>query len=305
MCLLSSRPALLAVGLGVLTALATICIWQHLVPHAGRGPSPHTTANSAAREEDAAGGSAPSKPRRSSNAAVTFDCMLQYSDWKDRWSREKKEYCCKTFRRGCNLGFNCKVAVEHADSGWSDEKRVWCCRLGKAPDGVHCSRNSTGTSTARNFDCDAGFRNSARGWSEQKKAFCCKYAHRACPARSGHSGGYQPDDAESMDESLPYDCTAGLSVWRIGWSPGKKTWCCDHGRLGCQEASGSAEVNATVSRAASADSAEHNSTESVSDAYDCCSSPSQPESEWTDGHKAWCCLWKGRACPSTLQAASA
>ena len=30
------------------------------------------------------------------------------------------------------------------------------------------------------------------------------------------------------DGHLPYDCDAGFSRWKTGWSSPKKTWCCKH-----------------------------------------------------------------------------
>merc|ERR1712157_111645 len=33
--------------------------------------------------------------------------------------------------------------------------------------------------------------------------------------------------------SLPYDCNAGLANAQMGWSVGKKAWCCDHSGQGC------------------------------------------------------------------------
>merc|ERR1712014_30682 len=32
---------------------------------------------------------------------------------------------------------------------------------------------------------------------------------------------------------LPYDCNAGLANAQMGWSVGKKAWCCDHTGQGC------------------------------------------------------------------------
>merc|ERR1712176_889980 len=32
---------------------------------------------------------------------------------------------------------------------------------------------------------------------------------------------------------LPYDCNAGLANAQMGWSVGKKAWCCDHSGQGC------------------------------------------------------------------------
>lgn len=315
-CQLSLRSALLllGVGVGVIVTLVAVGIWHFCAPRAGAGAAAARTSKTAA-DRDAAGAllaaSAASVLRPSSKAAFTFDCVMGYTDWEHRWTSEKKEYCCKTFRRGCNATaaasrkFDCKVGTEHWETGWSDEKRTWCCRRGEAPDGARCSNATVADSNPKGFDCDAGFLNSAKGWSKQKKAFCCRRAHRACPARHRQAGEQPHGRPDDGSDSPPYDCSAGLSVWRIGWSPGKKTWCCDHRHLGCLEESNSSSVSAaldaTRARAAAANAAERNGTRGNSEAYDCRGSPSNPESDWTPGHKAWCCLFKGVACPPTLE----
>merc|ERR1719210_3302349 len=37
----------------------------------------------------------------------------------------------------------------------------------------------------------------------------------------------------SQTTPLPYDCNAGLANAQMGWSVGKKAWCCDHTGQGC------------------------------------------------------------------------
>lgn len=36
----------------------------------------------------------------------------------------------------------------------------------------------------------------------------------------------------------PYDCHAGLANWKLGWSGGKKVWCCSNEKMGCPGAAG-------------------------------------------------------------------
>merc|ERR1712129_450242 len=42
----------------------------------------------------------------------------------------------------------------------------------------------------------------------------------------------------------PYDCNAGFANWVIGWSVGKKAYCCQHGGKGCPTAAGGCETAA-------------------------------------------------------------
>jgi len=39
--------------------------------------------------------------------------------------------------------------------------------------------------------------------------------------------------AVPLPGSLPFDCVAGFSNWKAGWSEAKKTWCCQNGGKGC------------------------------------------------------------------------
>jgi hypothetical protein len=47
-----------------------------------------------------------------------------------------------------------------------------------------------------------------------KKLWCCDKVSKGC-------------------EELPYDCNAGLSNYKAGWSVDKKAWCCQHRGKGC------------------------------------------------------------------------
>jgi len=115
-------------------------------------------------------------------AAVTsFDCEAGYPNfkggkWHEKWSGDKKAYCCKHYGRGCprvtSLPFDCMSGCKHWLKGWSEAKKTWCCQhenCGCAP-------------TSMPFDCDAGYDNWAADWSSSKKAYCCQHAGRACEA---------------------------------------------------------------------------------------------------------------------------
>lgn len=51
---------------------------------------------------------------------------------------------------------------------------------------------------------------------------------------------------------LPYDCHAGLTHRSTGWSPGKKTWCCQHKQIGCMDVSAGAAAGAGAAAAGAA-----------------------------------------------------
>mmetsp|Transcript_103561 Transcript_103561/g.221487 ORF Transcript_103561/g.221487 Transcript_103561/m.221487 type:complete len:388 (-) Transcript_103561:117-1280(-) len=74
--------------------------------------------------------------------------------------------------------------------------------------------------------------------------------------------------------SEPFDCTAGYSKWRHGWSVEKKAWCCDNARRGCPE-------DQTTVR------------------YDCDADFRVWASRWSVDKKAWCCQYARRGCPTT------
>jgi hypothetical protein len=56
-----------------------------------------------------------------------FDCVAGFFDWKTAWSNEKKAWCCKHKRRGCDGIFDCKAGKANWKLGWSARKKQWCC----------------------------------------------------------------------------------------------------------------------------------------------------------------------------------
>ncbi|CAE8653729.1 unnamed protein product [Polarella glacialis] len=89
-------------------------------------------------------------------------------------------------------------------------------------------------------------------WSHAKSSWCCLNEDFGCPltpaSTTGPALAAAPPKYEwisvpvsslpkAQAQILPYDCTAGDSNWRKGWSEGKKTWCCDHSGVGCEHAS--------------------------------------------------------------------
>merc|ERR1712125_197285 len=76
----------------------------------------------------------------------------------------------------------------------------------------------------------------------------------------------------------PYNCADGFENWVVGWSVGKKAWCCRvHGK-GCP-GQGCAPVGTT------------------SPPYDCNAGYANWMAGWSAPKKTWCCQNGGKGCP--------
>jgi hypothetical protein len=71
--------------------------------------------------------------------------------------------------------------------------------------------------------------------------------------------------------SDPYDCDAGYANWEAGWSPDKKTWCCQSKQMGCP-------------------------SPAASDPYDCDAGYTNWQAGWSDFKIQWCCENKQKGC---------
>lgn len=72
---------------------------------------------------------------------------------------------------------------------------------------------------------------------------------------------------------IPYDCAAGFSNWKMGWSEGQKVWCCDHYGRGCP-------------------------TTTTACQYDCDAGYSNWRRGWAGAKKTFCCRAEGKGCPN-------
>jgi len=79
----------------------------------------------------------------------------------------------------------------------------------------------------------------------------------------------------SPTTSLPYDCSAGFDNWSHGWSIGKKVWCCMNARRGCPTAP------------------------PTSLPFDCNIAFNNWVAAWSEPKKQWCCVHARRGCPTT------
>lgn len=135
-----------------------------------------------------------------------------------------------------------------------------------------CSIEAAGctvkVSTSEAFDCHAAYNNFFRAWSPSKKKWCCTMKKMGCEGDSAPSvdpgvgmmwkhvqvNGYWTWQAVASGGvvKLPYDCHAGLTHRSTGWSPGKKTWCCQHKQIGCMDVSAGAAAGAGAAAAGGA-----------------------------------------------------
>jgi len=84
--------------------------------------------------------------------------------------------------------------------------------------------SSSPWTTSLPYDCNVDFVDCNRclldRWSVGKRIWCCRHAQRGC-------------DVPDSTTKEGYDCSVGLTNWKIGWSDSKKSWCCHHGGKGC------------------------------------------------------------------------
>lgn len=99
------------------------------------------------------------------------------------------------------------------------------------------------------FDCNQGYDDWDKQWNLAKKQFCCEHRGRGCEHANfdcvGSPNNWELDHrVRCCDKGVkeacvpaahPYNCNAGLTNWKHGWSFGKKKWCCEKEKVGCAE----------------------------------------------------------------------
>lgn len=177
-------------------------------------------------------------PPSSPPAASTFDCVAGYSSWSSSWSVSQQSWCCLHWGRGCTSpaisksSYGCGTDYNNWMTGWSVDKKTWCCEH----KGKGCPPAGGGSATPPH-DCGAGLSRWQQGWSTSKKSWCCRHERVGClPTARGASSATTAPASESNAVS-PFDCAAGFVEWQVGWSVGKKDWCCRHSGKGCAAAS--------------------------------------------------------------------
>lgn len=185
-----------------------------------------------------------------------YDCNRDYVIWDVAWSEAKKNYCCETEGRGCPTQRTTAFP----------ETTVTLPPT--PPPTPTWTRGPTGDP----HNCAIG---RVEDWSLRKRRWCCRVHHKGCPGpvptlgpTVGPTSPRPPPD--------PYNCAEGYSNWQVGWSIGKKAWCCKvHGK-GCP-ATGCV---------------------TTSPPYDCDAGYANWMAGWSIGKKAWCCKNRGKGCPS-------
>ncbi|CAE7553942.1 unnamed protein product, partial [Symbiodinium natans] len=144
------------------------------------------------------------------------------------WTTEKKDFCCKTFGRGCpGVHYDCDIDAHIWQYAWSLTKKAWCClhhHVGCYP----------------HYDCDTA----VTSWSPEKQVWCCHHEKKGCELydcygsptlwSKQHKDWCCRQHGQGCSELEPYHCQGGDGQ-NIYWSPEKKDWCCEHKKIGCSE----------------------------------------------------------------------
>lgn len=118
-------------------------------------------------------------------------------------------------------------------------------------------------------------------WSEAKKTWCCSVHHKGCLTLAPTAPPLPPMlpvmPTAPPPPADPYNCAEGFSNWMLGWSVGKKAWCCRvHGK-GCPQIGGGCGT--------------------TSPPFDCNAGFANWMAGWSVAKKAWCCKNQGKGCP--------
>lgn len=279
--------------------------------------------------QDTLDGSSPDKPRpQEGEEALHFDCA--HED-KGDWHTTKRMWCCEKWGLGCEeLGnFNCNSGFWNWRKGWSVQKKEYCCKHEKkgcddrlydcsedtdrlSVDAVKWCCDKHKYSKACPFDCQQGLKEWKTGFSDDKKSWCCKHERLACNkpsdtdmhrkhiihktgphsistvkshghAFAGHflNPGVKPgvsachnrvDRPQGLVEwccremklchlKVKFDCKVGLHNW-IRWSVPKREHCCGQ-EVRCVHTTHGAIAHLTVHRAAATHSVRRSRTTNV------------------------------------------
>jgi len=88
-----------------------------------------------------------------------------------------------------------------------------------------------------------------------------------------------------------YDCNAGFSNWQMGWSAGKKLYCCSNYNKGCAPAPVPVPPRPNPTYPPTA-------PPTTSHVYDCAAGYSNWQNGWSASKKVYCCLHSQKGCPT-------
>mmetsp|Transcript_8872 Transcript_8872/g.24858 ORF Transcript_8872/g.24858 Transcript_8872/m.24858 type:complete len:369 (-) Transcript_8872:144-1250(-) len=120
---------------------------------------------------------------------------------------------------------------------WTAAKRLWCCENAGVMAACRVPLLAATTAPPRlkrlAFDCYAGYSDWRHAWSRRKREWCCQHLDRGCVQATTSHAACKGWCCELVGRSCnhttttqPYDCQAGLSNYRRGWSHSKLRWCC-------------------------------------------------------------------------------
>jgi len=219
--------------------------------------------------------------------SLPYDCDAGFSNWQAGWSEHKKAWCCNHAHRGCpvvaatSLPYDCDAGYSNWHAGWSTPKKAWCCQHRQrgcpsttlSPLGCHAACSWHGlTATCHDriqytATHEFAHEDNACGQAYSKVQVECDIC-RGCSLEASSCSGLEVTIHKPT--SLPFDCAAGFSNWKAGWSQPKKAWCCTHEHKGC-------EVPASLP-------------------FDCAAGYFNWKIGWSQPKKTWCCAHEHRGC---------
>jgi len=157
------------------------------------------------------------------------NCLEGWHTWQTSWGRQKKQYCCSAYGRGCEVRTQIVSTTAQAPSTIPRAMVVKPPALtlpqplpNPVPVPAPAASVAATATTPPDYDCAAGLSNWIAGWSDSKKDWCCRHTGAGC--------GVVP----TTTTCPPQDCNAGFSNWQAGWTPEKKAWCCTHENKACE-----------------------------------------------------------------------
>lgn len=199
---------------------------------------------------------------------LPFDCSSGAENWNMLWSTEQQEYCCMTTGVGCTTQMTTAFPETTPTAPPTPPPPLPPRPLPPRP------RPTRPVPRGDPFNCAIG---SETEWHQDKSQWCCIHHHKGCPPTAPPLVPVQPIvPVAPVRPADPYNCQDGYANWQVGWSVGKKAWCCKvHGK-GCPGQMGCA---------------------TTSKPYDCNAAYANWMAAWSVGKKAWCCKNEGKGCP--------
>lgn len=210
----------------------------------------------------------------------SYNCDVDFRDWKAAWSNTKKDWCCQNFQRGCHGGYDCNTGFISWKTTWSLNKKEWCC----SHRGRGCESKGS-----QLYDCDSGYEDWKTKWTQGQKLWCCTVYDRGCPASPA---------SPASELQVKYNCkSASPSTWTLQ----KQTWCCEKSGIGCKETQHGSAYNcqADLHNVASwRDDKRYYCCKhhKIGCAFNCEAGYDRWEQAWSTQKKRFCCNHHGKAC---------